>query len=95
VDGFAKVGLELTSQDFCIASDSHLVQWAMVKQGLGIGIMSQRIGDAEPLVERFLPDMQPVSFPMWLVSHRELRMSKRVRTVFDFLCRELTDLPTI
>jgi DNA-binding transcriptional LysR family regulator len=90
VEGFAEAGLDLTSDDFCVASDSHLVQWAMVKQGLGIGVMSERIGDAEPLVERFLPDMAPISFPMWLVSHRELRMSRRVRTVYDFLCKELT-----
>jgi DNA-binding transcriptional LysR family regulator len=94
VEGFAKIGLELTSEEFCIASDSHLVQWAMVKEGLGIGLMSEQIGDSEPLVERFLPDMEPIYFPMWLVSHRELRMSKRVRTVFDFLCRELADLTT-
>jgi DNA-binding transcriptional LysR family regulator len=95
VPGFAAIGLELTSPEFCIASDSHLVQWAMVKEGLGIGIMSENIGDNEPLVRRFLPDMQPVYFPMWLVSHRELRMSKRVRTVFDFLSQELTDLQTV
>ena len=92
VEAFQRVGLELTSDEFCIASDSHLVQWAMVKQGLGIGIMTERIGDEEPLVVRFLPDMEPMYFPTWLVSHRELRMSKRVRTVFDFLCQELSNL---
>ena len=26
---------------------------------------------------------------MWLVSHRELRMNKRVRAVFDFLAQTL------
>jgi DNA-binding transcriptional LysR family regulator len=93
LEAFTKVGLELTSDQFCIASDSHLVQWAMVRQGLGIGIMSEKIGDEDPLVERFLPDMEPLDFPTWLVTHRELRMSKRVRTVFDFLSQEMTDLP--
>jgi DNA-binding transcriptional LysR family regulator len=90
LDGVDEIGLELTSDSFCIASDSHMVQWAMVKQGLGIGIMSEGIGDGEPLVERFLPNMEPINFPTWLVSHRDLRTSKRVRTVFDFLCEEIT-----
>jgi DNA-binding transcriptional LysR family regulator len=95
VADFKERGLELTSDQFCVSSDSHLVQWALVKLGLGIGIMSQRIGDEEPLVERFLPEIEPIAFPMWLVSHRELRTSKRVRTVFDFLSHELSQLEIV
>jgi DNA-binding transcriptional LysR family regulator len=95
VEGFDKRGIVLTSDHFCLASDSHLVQWALVKQGLGIGVMSEGIGDKEPLVERFLPDMEPIHFPMWLVSHRELRTSKRVRAVFDFISDELEKLAVV
>ena len=30
-------------------------------------------------------------FPMWLTTHRELNTSRRVRTVFDFLAKELAE----
>ena len=63
--------------------------WEMVKHGLGIGVQDGIIGDAEPLVRRVLPDLQPLVFAIWLVAHRELNTSRRVRVVFDLLAREL------
>lgn len=64
--------------------------WELVKQGVGIGILDGNIGDIEPLVERVLPDLEPLMFPIWLVAHRELNTSRRIRMVFDLLARELT-----
>jgi DNA-binding transcriptional LysR family regulator len=64
-----------------------------VKRGLGIGVLDGDIGDAEPLVRRVLPDFEPFMFPIWLVAHRELTTSRRVRVVLDLLAREL-GLPT-
>ncbi len=32
---------------------------------------------------------KPIMFPIWLVAHRELNTSRRVRMVFDLLAREL------
>jgi DNA-binding transcriptional LysR family regulator len=43
----------------------------------------------EPLVRRALPDIEPLMFPIWLVAHRELNTSRRVRVVFDLLAEEL------
>jgi DNA-binding transcriptional LysR family regulator len=63
--------------------------WALVKQGLGIGIQDGDIGDAEPLVQRALPELEPLMFPIWLVAHRELNTSRRIRAVFDLLAEEL------
>ena len=82
-------GYSLTPRNFPIATDNHLVIWELVKQGLGIGVNAEIIGDAEPLVERVLPDAEPVVFPVWLISHRELHTSRRVRRVFDLLAHEL------
>lgn len=82
-------GMKLTRRNFPIVCDSHLVQWEFVKQGAGIGVVPEAIGDAEPRVRRVLPNAAPIVFPMWLATHRELNTSKRVRTVFDFLASEL------
>jgi DNA-binding transcriptional LysR family regulator len=47
------------------------------------------LGDAEPRVRRVLPDFDPLVLPVWLVVHRELNTSRRVRVVFDLLAAEL------
>jgi DNA-binding transcriptional LysR family regulator len=88
--GLNALGLNLTERNFPILTESYLVMWEMVKQGLGIGVLDGNIGDAEPLVRRALPGFQPLMFPIWLVSHRELNTSRRVRVVFDLLAEELS-----
>ena len=90
LDGLNALGFNLTGRNFPVLTGSHLVHWDLVKQGLGVGVMPIRTGDAEPLVRRILPTMDPMEVPVWLVAHRELRTSRRVRLVFDFLFDELS-----
>ena len=63
--------------------------YELVKEGVGIGIMPEHIGDAEQKVVRVLPESEPFTVELWLVAHRELRTSRRIRRVFDFLAEEL------
>lgn len=90
LDGLNAVGFALTGRNFPLLTASHLVHWELCKQGLGIGVMQMRAGDAEPLVERALPSMAPFELPVWLVAHRELRTSRRVRLVYDLLSEALS-----
>lgn len=87
--GLSAWGLSLTEENFPIFTENYLVMWELVKHGIGIGVLDGNIGDAEPLVERVLPDMEPLMFPIWLVAHREVSSAKRVRLVFDILAEEL------
>lgn len=87
--GLNERGLSLTLKNFPIQTENHIVHWALVKQGLGIGMVPVDIGDAEPLVEQALPALEPIMFPIWLTCHRELKTSRRVRLVFDLLAAEL------
>ena len=89
LEGLNSMGLNLTERNFPIFTDNYLVMWEYVKQGLGIGILDGYLGDIEPLVRRVLPDMEPLHFPIWLVSHRDLATSRRIRRVFDLLAKEL------
>ncbi|MEM7159619.1 MAG: LysR family transcriptional regulator [Myxococcota bacterium] len=74
-----------------VRTDDHLVQWALAKRGLGLCVMMQAVGDAERRVRRALPQGPPVvSLPVWLVSHRELKTSRRIRVVFDALAQALS-----
>lgn len=83
-------GFTLTPRNFPVMTEHHLVQWALVKNGLGIGFMTEDVGDAEPMVERALPNLDPFPVEVWLVAHRELKTSRRVRIVYDFLVSELS-----
>lgn len=89
IAAMTQFGLTLTQRNFPMVSESHLVQWSHVRQGLGIGIMTADIGDAEPDVVQVLPDLDPIVIPVWLVTHREVHTSRRVRLVFDLMAREL------
>ena len=90
VDALGERGFPLTLRNFPIITEHHLVLWELVKHGLGIGFMIEDVGDAEPQVERALPSLDPFPVEIWLVAHRELKTSRRVRTVFDFLASELS-----
>lgn len=87
--GLNAMGFNLTERNFPILTENYLVMWELVKHGLGIGILDGSIGDAEPKVSRVLPDLAPLMFPIWLVAHRELNTSRRIRLVFDLLAKEL------
>jgi DNA-binding transcriptional LysR family regulator len=96
IDGLRAMGIELTRRNFPIVSENHLVHWEMAKQGLGICIVLDEVGDAEPRLRRVLPDLAPLPVPLWLTAHRELHTSRRIRVVCDLLAEELgpdTDQP--
>lgn len=88
-EGLARLGVPLTGADLPLRSDSHLVQWEWVRRGMGIGLITEAVGDAERRVRRVLPDAPAIRFPMWLVAHRQVRTSRRLRLVFDMLAETL------
>ena len=83
-------GLPVTTDHFPLLTGSGLVAWHMVQQGLGIGIMMQEAAAFAPAVEEVFPDFGAVPVPVWLVTHRELHTSRRIRLVFDLLAETLS-----
>ncbi|WP_309627775.1 LysR family transcriptional regulator [Brevundimonas sp.] len=88
--GLRELGFPISERNMRIVSESHLAQWAMVRAGAGVGIMTLRVGDADSTVQRLLPELKPLSFPVWLVTHRDLRTSLKVRAVYDALAARLS-----
>ncbi|MCY7308856.1 MAG: LysR family transcriptional regulator [Rhodoferax sp.] len=82
-------GLTLTEANFSCYADHSVAHWALVRQGLGIGVMMDEIALDTPGIVRVLDDVLPVRFPIWLVSHRELRTLWRIRVVFEALAQGL------
>ncbi|MDP2800793.1 MAG: LysR family transcriptional regulator [Phreatobacter sp.] len=85
----ATIGIPAQVEDFPIVSENAVVLWEMVRQGLGIGIMLEAVAKLTPGMVRLAPDHAGIQVPIWLVSHRELHTSRRVRVVFDTMAEVL------
>ena len=85
------MGIPLRAERFVMSSASGVVAWELLKAGFGVAMQPEVLGDSEPGVEKVLPDFPSVEFPIWLVTHRELQTSRRIRIVFDLLARGLAD----
>ena len=83
-------GFPFTINSIKHSATSGIVCWEMVKQGLGIGLMSNDIGLHTPEVIKVLPDLEIIKVPVWLVTHRELKTNRRIRLVFDYLAENLS-----
>jgi DNA-binding transcriptional LysR family regulator len=94
IDQFAEhlraAGIPIAADRFRTVSANAVVLWEMVRQGIGICMMLQEIAEPMPGIVRLLPDRPGTQVPVWLVSHRELRTSRRVRLVYDVLAEELS-----
>ena len=82
-------GLPVSEQNFSCYCEHTVAHWALVRQGMGIGAMMDEIARDTPGIVRVLDDVPAVRFPVWLVSHRELRTSRRIRVVFEALAEGL------
>ncbi|MDP3350792.1 LysR family transcriptional regulator [Hydrogenophaga sp.] len=82
-------GLPLSEANFSCYAEHSVASWSLVRQGMGIGAMMDEIARETPGVVRVLDDVPRVHFPIWLVSHRELRTSRRIRVVFEALAQGL------
>ncbi len=86
------MGIPVREESFVMSSDSGVVAWELVKSGFGISMQPEVLGEAEPGIEKALPSLHSLEFPIWLVTHRELRTNRRIRVVFDTLARGLAEI---
>lgn len=87
------LGLKLTRRNFKITTASGTVIVALVKQGVGMSIFTEQDAAAIPGLEPVLPEFDPIPIPIWLVTHRELHTSRRIRLVFDLLADAFAQKP--
>lgn len=87
------LGYQVDRHSFAIRTDAQVAHWKLIEAGAGIGFAANAIASGQPGVERILPELPTGSIPMWLTAHRELRTSRRVRRVYDFLADHLAEIP--
>ncbi|WP_224815207.1 LysR family transcriptional regulator [Hasllibacter sp. MH4015] len=90
VDEMAKRGIALPPGSVKLYSGAIFAAWEMVRAGLGIGIMSDEVARRTDGIVPVLQEEPTLPVDMWLVTHRELRTSRRIRVVWDILVEELT-----
>ncbi|AMM83740.1 LysR family transcriptional regulator [Martelella sp. AD-3] len=76
---------DLKMPAFDFRSDSNLAQLAAIRAGCGFGFCQAPIGRRDPRLEEVLAGQVPLSLPLWVVMHEDLRRSPRCRVTFDAL----------
>lgn len=85
VRGMAGFGLPVTRESFAFRCDDLIAYWEAVRAGLGIGFVADYLAATDRDVVAVLPMIKVPPIPIWLTVHREIRTSKRIRAVYDFL----------
>ena len=86
------LGLPLTRKNFNVNTASGTVTVELIRHGLGIGFLPREIADSTPGLEQVLPELPSIPVQTWLVAHRELHTSRRIRIVFDALAEGFEEL---
>ena len=91
LDYIADLGVEIDPAT-CrrLTTDDGVVAWNLVRLGLAMTPMADRVAAATPGVERVLANEIQIRFPVWLITHRELHTSPRIRLIFDLLAECLS-----
>jgi len=68
---------------FAYRSSSLINQLMAVKAGLGLALLPCYLGDLEPDIERVLEPLDELTRELWLITHKDLRNTARVRAFVD------------
>lgn len=85
---------QLTKSNSQLVTTFQLLQLELCKQGLGLILLPEDMGDnVTELSCAFQHHTKPImQLPVYLVCHQELRTNLRVRRVYDFIAKELSQL---
>lgn len=83
------LGIPVTEASFPIRTTCLMTYIALVRQGLGLGLLTPGVADRQPGLVRVFDGPPLVKVPLWLACHRDLKTSRRIRLVFEFVADEL------
>lgn len=83
--GMASFGLPVSRESFAFRCDDLIAYWQAVRAGLGLGFVADYLAATDKDVVPVLPMVKVPPLPIWLTVHREIRTSRRIRAVYDFL----------
>jgi DNA-binding transcriptional LysR family regulator len=77
--------LNFERESFAFRSDNDLAQLAAVRAGFGIGAVQLPIARRAPDLVRVLEDQFRYEMEVWVAMHEDLKASRRMRLMFDWL----------
>lgn len=86
-----KRGVPVGPANFALMTQSGLTAWEWIRRGLCVGAMVESVAQYAPDVVVAVPELPAIPVGTWLVTHRELRTSARIRLVFDALADALVE----
>lgn len=89
LQGLQAQGIPVTEAQFALRTDDLIAAWQAVCAGLGVGVAAEYLVRSQPQIQVLLPALKIPPIPMWLVVHREIRSSPRIRAVYGFLADAL------
>ncbi len=78
-------GFPLEREHFVFRSDSRLACVAAVRAGIGVGFVQRPIVERDPELVKLDLALGLPSLPLFVVTHAEVRTSRRMKAVFDAL----------
>ncbi len=91
IRGFAKLGLNMSRENFAVRTDDQTSYGRLVASAAGIGFVARYNLAHLSGVKQVLPELRIPPLPCWLVVHREIRGNAIVRRVFDHLAEGVRD----
>jgi DNA-binding transcriptional LysR family regulator len=85
------MGYPVAREQFAFRTDDLMAHWHAVRGGVGIGFVADYVARSDADVVPLLPMLKIPALPVWLAVHREIRTSKRIRAVYDFLGDAIPD----
>jgi DNA-binding transcriptional LysR family regulator len=82
--------LPITREALAFRSDNDLAQLAALRAGFGVGGCQVPLAAADPNLVPVLEDAFRLDMDMWVAMHEDLKTSRRMRLMFDWLVDGLT-----
>lgn len=82
------LGFPLTRDLFAFRCDSDIGQYAAIRAGFGIGVCQVALAKKDGLV-RVLPSALELELGVWIVMHKDLKSTRRMRLMYEHLAQHL------
>jgi len=89
VPQISAMGIPVTKKNFGITTSNGSTMYELVRDGASIAFLPTVVAEGRLGLQRITPDAPTFSMETWLVTHREIQTSRRIRLTFDHLASEL------
>jgi len=90
IDGARQLGFKFKRDDFQIRTDNIGVQNNCARAGLGLVVMQEHLARQLEGLQKIDIGVELPPLPLYLVAQQELRVSRKLRVVYDSLAEGLT-----